>query len=218
MRCQFGSGGEVGLSLSVDLGYYYWQQPMTNSYVLAISLISIIRSQTNLTACLLSTESKSASRPWLDLCELPLKALVGLGKHFAFSLTKQNPDWYFRPGDNLSQCAQGYNCPPPTVNLESFSVFQSRYVDVGAGGPSPFTFEVSSNVSWIGTSPSSGSISPNNPEERVFFNVKDWSSLDNGVSTAQITFTGTAKDQPSMSVAMFLNAAKMSVPGDFHGM
>lgn len=163
------------------LGYYYWQQPMTNS----MSAINRVQKRKQALAGFMRIAPEGTRGAW--------------------------------PGDNPSQCAQGYNCPPPTVNLESFSVFQSRYVDVGAGGPSPFTFEVSSNVSWIGTSPSSGSISPNNPEERVFFNVKDWSSLDNGVSTAQITFTGTAKDQPSMSVTMFLNAAKMSVPGDFHG-
>ena len=104
------------------------------------------------------------------------------------------------------------------MSLESFSVFPNRFVDVGAGGPSSFNFEVSSNVSWIETSPSSGSISPTNPEERVFLNVRDWSSLGNGVNTAQIIFTGKATGQPSMSVTVFLKAAKMSVFGNFHGM
>jgi len=127
-------------------------------------------------------------------------------------------NWFFRPGDNPSQCAQGYNCPPPTVSLESFSVFPNRFVDVGAGGPSSFDFEVSSNVSWVETSPSSGSISSTNPEERVFFNVRDWSNLKNGVNTARITFTGKATGQPSMSVTVLLSATKTSVSGDFHGM
>jgi hypothetical protein len=97
-------------------------------------------------------------------------------------------------------------------------VFPDRFLDVGAGGPAPFTFKVSSNTSWVQISPSSGSISPDKPEQRVFLTVKDWSDLNNGMNTAQLTFTGSAKGQPPMSVTVFLNANKTTVAGDFHGM
>ncbi|KAF8900166.1 hypothetical protein CPB84DRAFT_1847416 [Gymnopilus junonius] len=95
------------------------------------------------------------------------------------------------PGDNPNQCSAGYNCGPPTLTIDNFSPIANRYVDVGAGGPAPFTFSVSSNVTWLQFSPSKGSISPNSPEQRVFFNV-DWSKLSAGNSFAQISFSASA--------------------------
>ncbi|KXN92531.1 hypothetical protein AN958_05386 [Leucoagaricus sp. SymC.cos] len=164
-----------------DLGYYYWQQPMTNS----MSVVNRVQKRKQALAGFMRIAPEGTRGAW--------------------------------PGDNPSQCAQGYNCPPPSVNLDSFSVFPNRFVDVGAGGPAPFTFKVSCNASWVQISPPSGSISPDKPEERIFFSVKDWSGLSNGMNTAQITFTATAQGQPSMSVPMFFNANKMSVSGGFHG-
>ncbi|KAF5353373.1 hypothetical protein D9756_008047 [Leucocoprinus leucothites] len=163
------------------LGYYYWQQPMTNS----MTAINRVQKRKQALAGFMRIAPEGSRGAW--------------------------------PGDNPFQCAQGYNCPPPTVSLDSFSVFPNRFVDVGAGGPNPFTFKVSSNASWVQLSPSSGSISPTTPEQRVFLSVKDWSSLSNGLNTAQITFAATAHGQPPMSVTAFLNANKMSVAEGFHG-
>ncbi|KAF9450530.1 glycoside hydrolase family 115 protein [Macrolepiota fuliginosa MF-IS2] len=163
------------------VGYYYWQQPMTNS----MSAINRVQKRK--------------------------QALAGFMR---ISLEGTQGAW---PGDNPFQCALGYNCPPPTLTLDSFSVFPNRFIDVGAGGPAAFTFTVSSNASWLQISPASGSISPDNAEQRVFFNVKDWSALNGGMNIAQITFTGTSKGQPAMSVSVFFDAAKMTPAADFHG-
>ena len=82
-----------------------------------------------------------------------------------------------RPGDNMNNCAQGYGCPNPTITLDPYIPFQNRYIDIGAGGPQPFTFTVTTNVSWIDLSLISGSISPSGPEQRVYVSVKDWSQV-----------------------------------------
>ncbi|KAF9026544.1 hypothetical protein BDZ89DRAFT_1092397 [Hymenopellis radicata] len=123
------------------------------------------------------------------------------------------------PGDNPSQCDQGYNCPPPSVLLDSFDVFGSRFVDVGSGGPAPFTFNVSSNVSWLSITPTEGSISPDAPEQRVFASVAYWDALPEGDSYAGMTFTAEAEGQPSLSVVVGFVArnTKASLSSDFTG-
>ncbi|KAF7967844.1 hypothetical protein HWV62_32922, partial [Athelia sp. TMB] len=98
------------------------------------------------------------------------------------------------PGDNPNQCAQGYNCPEPTVYLDAYTPSQQRYFDVGAGGPYPFTFTAVSNATWLKLTPSKGSISPTNTEIRVEATV-DWSKLS-GAEQATINFTASAPGQP----------------------
>ncbi|KAF8894306.1 hypothetical protein CPB85DRAFT_1330172 [Mucidula mucida] len=107
---------------------------------------------------------------------------------------------------------QGYNCPPPSVLLDSFDVFGTRFVDVGSGGPASFTFNVSSNASWL-------LISPDAPEQRVFASVTDWDALPEGDSYAGMTFTVEAAGQPSMSVVVGFVArnTKASLSSDFTG-
>ncbi|KAL0952642.1 hypothetical protein HGRIS_006887 [Hohenbuehelia grisea] len=121
------------------------------------------------------------------------------------------------PGDNVNQCAQGYNCPPPSVALDSHSPFGNRFIDVGAGGPVPFTFTATSNASWLQLTPSSGSISPSSPEQRVFASVKDWSAVGAGNSSAVITFKAVAKNQPTMTVTVGFTATRNNVPSGFKG-
>lgn len=101
--------------------------------------------------------------------------------------------------------------------MDSFSVLPNRYIDIGAGGPAPFSFKVSSNASWVDISPSSGNVSPQSPEKRIFLSVKDWSSLSNGVNTAAVKVTATSNNQPSMSVTINFSATKAGSVGDFHG-
>ncbi|EKM75377.1 hypothetical protein AGABI1DRAFT_132277 [Agaricus bisporus var. burnettii JB137-S8] len=163
------------------LGYYYWQQPMTNS------MNAINRVQ---------------------------KRKQALAGYMRISVESSNGAW---PGDNPNQCAQGYNCPPPTVALDSYSVFSNRYIDIGAGGPASFSFKISSNTSWVDISPSSGDVSPQNPEKRVFLSVKDWSSLSDGANTAQLKVAATSKGQPSMIVTINFSATRAGSIGDFHG-
>jgi len=115
------------------------------------------------------------------------------------------------PGDNPNQCAQGYSCPPPTITLDSFVPFGNRFIDIGAGGPSPFTFTASANVSWLKITPSSGSISPsdNETEFRIFLSV-DWSQVT-GVENAVINFNATIPNQPEMTTQAYF-VANHTVP------
>lgn len=121
----------------------------------------------------------------------------------------------YRPGDNPNQCALGYNCPPPTLTLDSFVPFGNRYIDIGAGGPASFAFSLTSNVTWLHLSSTKGSITPSSPEQRVFASV-DWSAVT-GVQNAIITITATAAGQPSSSQAVYLVANHTVAPSDFKG-
>lgn len=151
------------------------------------------------------------------LCELPRKTLLvhGVYPMNLIILTFLNPA--FRPGDNSNQCAQGYGCPPPTIVLDNFSPINNRYIDVGAGGPIPFTFTTKTTSSWLKLSPASGSVSPSSPETRVFASVADWSQLKEGTNAATITFIAKAKGQPDLSVNVIFNAVKNTPAGGFKG-
>ncbi|TFK36601.1 hypothetical protein BDQ12DRAFT_667737 [Crucibulum laeve] len=163
------------------LGYYYWQQPMTNT------MPSITRVQKN------------------KINIAGVMRIVPEGTLGAW------------PGDNPNQCAQGYSCPPPSISMDSFSSPSNRYIDVGAGGPIPFTFTATSNASWLTLSPSKGSISPSSPEQRVFASIADWSKLSAGSNSAIITFKATATGQPDLSVTVMFNAQKNTVSSGFKG-
>ncbi|KAJ3557630.1 hypothetical protein NM688_g1372 [Phlebia brevispora] len=119
------------------------------------------------------------------------------------------------PGDNQYQCDQGYSCPPPSMSLDAFVPTGNRYVDVGAGGPAPFTFNVTANVSWVILSPTEGSISPSNPEQRVFISV-DWPNVS-GVQNATIFFTANAQGQPAEVQNLTFTANHTTVPSGFKG-
>ncbi|RDB17758.1 hypothetical protein Hypma_001072 [Hypsizygus marmoreus] len=163
------------------IGYYYWQQPMTNTM------------------------------PAINRVQARKQALAGIMRIVPEGTLGA---W---PGDNSNQCAQGYNCPPPSISLDPFSPFGNRYIDVGAGGPVPFTFKATSNESWVSLSPAQGSISPKSPEQRVFVTVKDWSRLTAGTHTATVTFTATAAKQPPLAVQVVFTATKTTLPGSFRG-
>ncbi|KAG6826018.1 hypothetical protein H0H92_001436 [Tricholoma furcatifolium] len=164
------------------LGYYYWQQPMTNS----MAAVNRVQSRKQALAGVMRIAPEGIEGAW--------------------------------PGDNPYQCAQGYSCPPPTVNLDPHSPFGNVYVDVGAGGPAPFTFVVNSTSSWVHISTPKGSISPSNPEQRVFLSVNDWSKLTNGTATATVTFTAFAEGQSPLAVAVTFNANPQgALPSGFKG-
>ncbi|PPQ95886.1 hypothetical protein CVT25_000388 [Psilocybe cyanescens] len=164
-----------------DLGYFYWQQPMTNS----MPLISRVQSKKNALAGVMRIVPEGTLGAW--------------------------------PGDNPNQCALGYNCPPPSVTLDNFSPIADRYFDVGAGGPTSFTFTATSNVTWIKLTPAKGSISPTSPEQRVIASVTDWSKLSAGSNTAQIIFTATAVGQAALIVPVMFFAVKNTPPSGFKG-
>lgn len=120
-----------------------------------------------------------------------------------------------RPGDNPNQCAQGYNCPNPSVVFDPFITFGNFYFDVGAGGPTPFAWTATSNVSWLILDPPKGSVSENTKEQRVFASV-DWDQVT-GAETALISFDADVQGQPPMSLTVTFTANHTEVPGDFTG-
>ncbi|KAF8176262.1 hypothetical protein BJ912DRAFT_1024351 [Pholiota molesta] len=154
-----------------DLGYFYWQQPMTNRLVSGMPLISRVQTKKQALAGVMRLAPEGTMGAW--------------------------------PGDNPNQCAQGYSCPPPSITLDNFSPISNRYIDVGAGGPAPFTFTTSSNVSWL--------------TQRVFISVPDWSKLSAGVNSAQITFTATSSSQPALAVPVMFYATKNTQQADSKG-
>lgn len=115
----------------------------------------------------------------------------------------------------LSQCSAGYNCPAPVITLDSFTPAGNRFIDIGAAGPNPFTFTVTTNVTWLKTSVTKGSVSANNSEQRVFV-TPDWSHIS-GTETAQISFTATAANQPPLTQSVTFTATKLAVPNGFKG-
>ncbi len=102
------------------------------------------------------------------------------------------------------------------MSLDSFVPFGNRYIDVSAGGPAPFTYAVTSNVSWLQFSQTKGSISPDAPEQRVFVSA-DWSKIT-GAETATITFTAAATNQPALLQTVIFTANHTVVPSGFKGM
>ena len=104
------------------------------------------------------------------------------------------------------------------MTLDNFSPIQDRYIDVGAGGPTPFTFTVLSNVTWLKVSTARGSISPNTPEQRVFVSVLNWDQLNEGENNAVVNFTATVSGQPELVVPVVFIATKNTPSSGFKGM
>ncbi len=101
------------------------------------------------------------------------------------------------------------------MSLDSFVTFGNRYIDVSAGGPAPFTFTVTSNVSWLQLSQTKGSISPSSSEQRIFVSA-DWSQIT-GAEIATITFTATAANQPPLVQTVGFTANHTTIPSGFTG-
>ena len=118
-----------------------------------------------------------------------------------------------RPGDNLYQCAKGYDCGDPIVYIDRYSPISNRYVDVSAGGPAPFSWNVTSNASWVSTSLEGGDISPDSKEARLYLSVNDWSAV-NGTSYAQLTFVATSNIDDPLTVNLTLIAYNPGAPAE----
>ncbi|KZV74317.1 glycoside hydrolase family 115 protein [Peniophora sp. CONT] len=128
-------------------------------------------------------------------------------------LENSNGSW---PGDEQYNCALGYSCPTPTLTLDRFSSFGSRYIDIGLGGPTPFKFSASANVSWLNFSSTGGSLDPSNPEKRIFLTV-NWDAVE-GAQTAEIVFNATANGfVKKSSVPILFVANHTTVPDNFTG-
>ncbi|KAF5381526.1 hypothetical protein D9757_008168 [Collybiopsis confluens] len=153
-----------------DVGYYYWQQPMTNTM------------------------------PAVNRVQSRKQALPGVMRIVP---ERSMGAW---PGDNQFDCANGYNCPSPTLFLDSFDPFGNVFIDVGSGGPVPFTWSATTNASWLKLSDTSGSLSPASPEHRVFVSIPDWDQVSSGSPLAQINFTAVAPNQSNLVVPVMIQA------------
>ena len=104
------------------------------------------------------------------------------------------------------------------MTLDSFDPIKDRYVDVSAGGPAPFEFTVTTNVSWVKLSDTKGSISPDGPEKRIFISVPDWSEVGSETATALINFTakGSPKDL-AVPLTLIVNNTWNALPSTFKG-
>ncbi|KAG8707770.1 hypothetical protein FRC08_000303 [Ceratobasidium sp. 394] len=113
------------------------------------------------------------------------------------------------PGDNSNQCAQGYNCPPPSVPpLDPYTPGKTRYIDISAGGPNTFSWTASSNASWLILSPPSGSVSASKPETRVTVSV-DWAKLGSTAGYAAIAIKSAASQQVGGATSVTVNLAAL---------
>jgi hypothetical protein len=122
--------------------------------------------------------------------------------------------------DNPNQCAQGYNCPPPTLpTLDPYLPGGTRWIDISAGGPNAFDWVAKSSAAWLSLSPSSGSISTQKTDQRMEVGA-NWNQAPSGVSHATVTVTATdpTKKQPPLSVTLSVVANKTTIPGSFKGM
>jgi hypothetical protein len=121
------------------------------------------------------------------------------------------------PGDNPNNCALQYSCADPVMlPFDPFLPSGSRYIDIGAGGPSTFQWNITSSKPWVKLSQTSGTITASKPETRVTVSV-DWSKVTNATDTATIRVGATAGKQQPMSQNIGLVANKTSVPAGFHG-
>ncbi|KAL0059258.1 hypothetical protein AAF712_014008 [Marasmius tenuissimus] len=120
------------------------------------------------------------------------------------------------PKNHQYQCKDGF-CPQPTLSLDPFNPIQNRYVDVSAGGPAPFEFTVTTNVSWVKLSDTGGSISPDNTEKRIFISVPDWSQVgEKDVALINFTAKGSPKDV-TVPLIFTVNNTQSALPSTFKG-
>lgn len=91
------------------------------------------------------------------------------------------------PGDNVNNCAQGYGCPPPTLQaIGRYSASQTRSIYVSSGSCTDFEYWTSANVSWLNISPSSGSIKADGSTDAEVLISVNWDQVDK-LNTANTT-------------------------------
>ncbi|QRV92864.1 glycoside hydrolase family 115 protein [Ceratobasidium sp. AG-Ba] len=164
------------------LGYYYWQQPMTNTMP-AVNRVAA-KKQALAGPMRITVEGSNGY-------VTPFEMIINI-KHARLCFAK------LVHGQG-NQCSQGYNCPPPSLPpLDPYTPGKTRYIDISAGGPNTFTWSASSSVSWVTLSPSSGTVSATSPETRMTVSV-DWTKLGSTTGNAAITVrTGSSSVRVSL--------------------
>jgi len=107
------------------------------------------------------------------------------------------------PGDNVNNCALGYNCPGPTLSGLGRYDTSSHWVDVGSGAWEDFEWTATSNVTWLSMSTSEGTITAEGKDDcRVYVSV-NWDQVDASApntSYASIMFATKPNDRPQTVV------------------
>ncbi|KAG8892237.1 hypothetical protein FRB99_002857, partial [Tulasnella sp. 403] len=79
-----------------------------------------------------------------------------------------------KPGDDSNQCSQGY--PPTLATFDPYQPKLSRYIDISAGGPNSFTWNLKPSDPWIKASKAWGTITYTQPETRVEVSI-NWGAI-----------------------------------------
>ncbi|WWD20430.1 hypothetical protein CI109_104906 [Kwoniella shandongensis] len=157
---------------------------------------------------------------------IPIKEHAVAGHVAYIRLTVENlyGAW---PGDTGFNCELGYKCPDPTVfPLDPYGA-QTRWVDVGAGGPRNTSFKIKSDEKWLKVSQDRGKVKWDGSEDvRIYISV-DWDKVDtsssakvikgeDGVSKTEGHLLFQADDHTNVTVTVPI-IIPPSPPGDFHG-
>ncbi|KJE03723.1 hypothetical protein I311_02487 [Cryptococcus gattii NT-10] len=111
------------------------------------------------------------SRPGIPLREGDLPGQVAYVR-----LTVENSlgAW---PGDNVRNCERGYKCPDPILLPMDPWGEQSRWIDIGAGGPKNVSWKMEVDVDWLTVEPRKGkTVWDGSGDERIWVSV-DWDKV-----------------------------------------
>jgi hypothetical protein len=86
------------------------------------------------------------------------------------------------PGDNVNNCALGYNCPGPTLSgLSRYSVTPA-WVDVGSGAWEDFEWTATPNTTWVKLSSNGGKLCADGTKDTRVEIMVDWDKIPANVT------------------------------------
>lgn len=81
------------------------------------------------------------------------------------------------PGDNVKNCERGYKCPDPILLPMDPWGEQSRWIDIGAGGPKNVSWKMEVDVDWLTVEPRKGkTVWDGSGDERISVSV-NWDKV-----------------------------------------
>ncbi|WWC73829.1 uncharacterized protein I206_107801 [Kwoniella pini CBS 10737] len=81
------------------------------------------------------------------------------------------------PGDTGKNCDRQFKCPDPTVLTMDLYGSQTRWVDIGSGGPRDTKFTITTNYDWLKVSQNHGKVKWDGTEDlRIYISV-DWNKV-----------------------------------------
>lgn len=154
------------------------------------------------------------SRPGIPLKERDLPGQIGYVR-----LTVENSlgAW---PGDNVRNCERGYKCPDPTLLPMDPWGEQSRWIDIGAGGPKNVSWKMEVDVDWLTVEPRKGkTVWDGSGDERVWVSV-DWDKVPASTKGERVEKEGhiefSAADRTNVTVSVPI-IIPPSPPSSFRG-